>query len=100
MLLGWFGSLSLLVGVLMAVATAVSDVVVVESCGVHDGLEWLTVRLRGDGYCDWLDHYQALPRVVQYNGKLGAFVLRSWNSDRGTAHYSTARPWEVARAAS
>lgn len=102
-LLGWFGCLSLVVGTLMSapvvasvVASAVADVVVVESCYSLEGLTWLEVRLSGCDHSELFDSYSRLPRVVRYNGHLGAFVRRGWNSDTGIACYSTARAWEVA----
>lgn len=105
-LLGWFGRFSLSVGAFMsapvvasgvAVAVAVADVVVVESCYSLEGVTWLEVRLSGCDHSELFDSFSRLPRVVRYNGHLGAFVRRGWNSDKGTACYSTARPWEVAR---
>jgi hypothetical protein len=77
-----------------AVAVRVADVVVVESAEPCDGVLFLRVRL--DGF----ESYQALPRVVRYDGRLGVFVLTGWNSDSGTAYYKEAKAWEVARVAS
>lgn len=72
-----------------------ADVLVVESECAFDGATWLTVRLRGAGYCDWVDEYLALPRAVR-GDRAGLFILRGWDSDAGVARYSSARPWEIA----
>lgn len=71
-----------------------ADVLVVESEYVFEGVTWLTVRLRGSGYCDWVDEYMALPRAVR-SDRAQVFIKRGWNSDTGIVNYSTARPWEV-----
>jgi hypothetical protein len=83
-----------------AVAVRVADVVVVESAEPCDGVLFLRVRLDGFDHASWFESYQALPRVVRYDGRLGVFVLTGWNSDSGTAYYKEAKAWEVARVAS
>lgn len=64
-----------------ATATPVTNAITVNDYGTYDGYAWFRTNVHDLDYAA----YKALPKLVNYNGKL--FAKMGWNSDNGTVSY-------------
>lgn len=65
----------------MSNATPLSNALPVNDYGIYDGVAWFRTAVNDLSF----DTYKALPKVVEYKGKV--FVKMGWNTDNGTVSY-------------